>query len=56
VDGVSIVVRSEADIEARMDAGRYSTAPPEKAVRYARQRFGADDFDRIGRDVHNATL
>jgi hypothetical protein len=52
MDGVAIVVRSEADIEPGMDAGRHAASPAQEAVRHARQRFGADDLDLF----HNATL
>ena len=44
-DGVAVVVRAEADIEAGADALRHAAAPAEKAVRDVAQHRRADDFD-----------
>jgi hypothetical protein len=44
-DGVAVVTRAEADIEAGADALRHAAAPAEKAVRDIAKHRRANDLD-----------
>jgi nucleoside-diphosphate-sugar epimerase len=48
-DRRAVIVRSQPDIQACMDARRYAATPSEKAVRDIAQRGAVQSFDFIGR-------